>query len=423
MASFASNAAILGSPHRDVLEATPDTDESKDRLVEELKSRAKAAVGTKDWMNASLLYQKAITMVPNEATLHSNLSLCQYNMGDFGKACDSATQAVATDAKFVKGYWRLGQAWTKLENYEEALAAHQKGLVYEPTNKAIQKEIEKLKKLAAEEKERKRLLAAAEEEANKMEVDDSEAPLPSSKTTANGSRNAPPKKNGAKTATTTNTESIRIDDEVDFTKSDHVKGYKVVNGKKTSYFHNELTEEAKALIGDIAPKRLETVPQPAPATDIPSGSSAWNKAGTWEEKDVTAWAQESLDAALLAAVYTLADSSPAPGALCTVESSKSSGHASVAIVRAKKRYIYEFAITIKWKFAVGNDKACGSMSFPDFDGTCELGQGYDLVEWSVDESSSASLTPLLERFVRNGGLRDVIHQALDDWVRRFRDTY
>ena len=412
----------MGSPHRDVLEATPDTDESKARLVEELKSRAKAAVGTKDWMNASLLYQKAITLVPDEATLHSNLSLCQYNMGDFGKACDSATQAVSTDAKFVKGYWRLGQAWTKLENYTEALAAHQKALVYEPTNKAIQKEIEKLKKLAAEEKE-KRLLAAAEEEANKMEVDDSEAALPSSEPAANGNRNASPKKNSAQKATTTTTESIRVDDEVDFTKSDHVKGYKVVNGKKTSYFHNELTEEAKALIGDIAPKRLETVPQPAPAADIPSGSSVWNKAGTWEEKDVSAWAQESLDAALLAAQYTLADSSPAPGALCTVESSKCSGHALVATVRGKKRYIYEYAINIKWTFVVDKDKACGNMSFPDFDGTCELGQGYDLVEWNVNESSSASLTPLLERFVRNGGLRDVIHQTLDDWVRVFRETY
>ena len=121
--------------------------------------------------------------------------------------------------------------------------------------------------------------------------------------------------------------------------------------------------------------------------------------------------------------YTLADSSPAPGARCIVTSAKSSGHASYATVRSKKRYIYEFAINISWEFSFQNDKATGSMSFPDFDGTCELGQGYDIAEWSVKESSNSNLTPLLERFVRNGGLRNSLHDAMDNWVRHFRETY
>ena len=54
-----------------------------------------------------------------------------------------------------------------------------------------------------------------------------------------------------------------------FTKSDHVKGYKVVNGKKTSYFHRELTEEEKNMIGDIAPKRLDDSNNNAEASNAP----------------------------------------------------------------------------------------------------------------------------------------------------------
>ena len=58
------------------------------------------------------------------------------------------------------------------------------------------------------------------------------------------------------------------------------------NGKKTSYFHNELSEEAKQLIGDIAPKKLDPATA-APATTTTSGDkSSWNHAGTWEERDV-----------------------------------------------------------------------------------------------------------------------------------------
>lgn len=76
-----------------------------------------------------------------------------------------------------------------------------------------------------------------------------------------------------------------------------LKGYKkTADGKTTSYFTQEIDEKTKALIGDIAPKRLD--PQPfqkdsvagdscGSASPSPSPISAWNKAGTWEEKSYT----------------------------------------------------------------------------------------------------------------------------------------
>jgi hypothetical protein len=64
------------------------------------------------------------------------------------------------------------------------------------------------------------------------------------------------------------------------------------------------------------------------------------------------------------------------------------------------------------------------MSFPDVDGTCELGEGYDMLGYEVmDKDTPPSLKPLLDRFVKSGGLRDAIHKCLDDWVRLFRATY
>lgn len=410
---------MLGSPHRDVLEATPDTDESKARLVEELKLRAKSAVSRKDWRNASLLYEKAITLQDHEAALHSNLSLCQYSMGGFETACTSAEQAIKVDIKYVKGHWRLGQALQQLFKYKEALQVYQKAIVYDPTNKAIQKEMIKLKKLVEEQKEKNRLL----EEAAKLAKEEAEKMERAAPPVATAPAAAVEPKKTTTTSTTTNTATpMTTDDNANFTKSDHVKGYKVVNGKKTSYFHNELTDEAKALIGDIAPKRIE-IPVSTNTAQGASGS-AWNKAGTWEEKDVTVWAKESLKKALLQTQYTLAESSPAPGAQCIITSfTATEGNASFAMVRGKKNYIYEFSLELKWEFTVEDDKASGSLTFPDFDGTCELGQGYDMTEWKVKDCTSSNLTPLLERFVKNGGLRDAIHETLDDWVRLFRETY
>lgn len=419
MASSFGGGSPIASPHRDVLEATPETDESKGRLVEEIKSRAKGAVSTKNWMEASLLYEKAISLTPSEAALHSNLSLVKFSMGDFKDARTSAQAAVDADPKYVKAYWRLGQAMTKLGDYEAALKTNQKALVLDPTNKALKKEIEKLKIKVVEDKARKEQEAkekeaadAAEAEAMLIDPPDLSAP-------------PPPKTATAPTTTKPKEETpVTTTDDAVFSKSDHVKGYKIVNGKKTSFFHNELTEEAKQLIGDIAPKRLDTTTTTTAAAATPTSGSAWNKAGTWEEKNVTNWAKESLQKSLLTVSYTLPSSSPAPGAVVQLTKIPTcDGHASFAMVRGKKRYIYEFCLTLEWQFTVEDDVASGQMSFPDFDGTCELGEGYDMVQWEVKESTSATLTPLLDRFVKNGGLRDAIHESLDDWVRLFRETY
>jgi len=424
MSSFSTNA-MLASPHRDVLEASiPDTADAKARLVEECKTRAKNCVSTKHWMDAKLLYEKASSVVPDDAALCSNTSLCLYSMGDFVGARDAAQKAVSLDEQYVKGYWRLAQALVQLKEYKAAVQAHETALKYDASNKAIQKELTKCQALAeeqqaADERKKKEDAEAAEEEEKKSEAMAVDPPIVTKTTRPSSSSTTT-----TATATATSTTPMDVDDEDDagFTKSDHVKGYKIVNGKKTSFFHNELDEKTKELIGDIAPKRLEVAPPPLA---VPAGSgSAWNKAGTWEEKDVSAWAKETLTAKLMSVTYTLADSSPAPGALCQITAVPTcDGHASFATVRGKKRYIYEFALALDWKFSIEDDAASGKMSFPDFDGTCELGQGYDLTDYSVSESTSATLTPLLDRFVRNGGLREQIHECLDDWVRQFRETY
>ena len=56
------------------------------------------------------------------------------------------------------------------------------------------------------------------------------------------------------------------------------------------------------------------------------------------------------------------------------------GHASVAAVRGKKRYLYEFDLTVHWTLvttrAASGAVAAGTMRFPDIDGTCALGEGY-----------------------------------------------
>jgi hypothetical protein len=425
MASFTPSAGAM-SAHSDVLDGPiPDSEDAKLRLVEELKNRGRAAVGAKSWRDASLLYKRAVQVSPNDAVLYANLALTLINMGLYEEARGNAVKSTELDATYVKGFWRLGQALDKLNRTAEALDAMKQALELDPNNKALKKEVERLTQQLKEEEELMKMDIDTEAtEGDKMKIDLPPVVKPPKNTTTATTTKKPFSSSSEKVV-----ENGGDDEDNLFTKSDHVKGYKVVNGKKTSYFHRELSEEEKNMIGDIAPKRLDdssniesnNAPQ---LIQQPEGASAWNKAGTWEERDVTKWAQETLKDALLATEYILPASSPAPGAIAKVTAvPKLDGHASYASVRGKKKYIYEFLIQLKWEFVHDDEKGSGTMSFPDFDGTCEIGHGYEMHNYTVAPETPPSLRPVLDRFVKNDGLRDAIHTTLDEWVGLLKATY
>ena len=430
MAAPSLSGFALGSPHRIVLEATPDTDEAKSRLIEELQSRGRAAVGAKSWMDAKLLYEKCLSIkdcsaVDNKkrAIFHSNLSLVENNMGEFEKARVAAEAATQEDAKYVKAWWRLGQSLIALHRSDEAVEALTKAKTLDPTNKALKKLLEKTKKQIEEDKALMMEVDKDDDGGSKSSRKISRPSLSSSKS----SSSTVLKSTSDSTNGKNKSDADNDDDSNLFTKSEPVRGYKVVNGKKTSYFHNELDEKSRALIGDIAPKKIENNTDNAPKKSASNqGTSVWNTGGTWEEKDVSEWANNSLKEMVLETSYALPISSPAPGATVTVEKvSKLEGHASVAVVRGKMRFIYEYSCALDWKLEKKDDElSCkGSLTIPDIDGTIAIGEGYEIHDFSIESISNNSLKPVVDRFVQRGGFQEALNEKIDDWVRLFKKEY
>jgi len=423
------------SPHNDVLNATPDSPAAVNSLLTELKSRGRSSVVAKRYEDAVQLYTKAIDIAPNEtddskrelSIFYSNRSLCHLQMNKHKDSYDDAITATAWDASYLKGFWRLGQAAVTLKKTAEAKEAYLKAIEIDD-NKALRKELQKVEK--ALEKEAEEEAAAKEQEESKEDEAKDEK-----KTVAGQIPSSGP---GKQTTQAPSSESNKVKQESDgtFSQSDHVRGYKVVNGKKTSFFHHEQTEEEKRLIGDIAPKRID--PNSAAATSTQAHTSkdrsAWNKAGTWEEKDCTSWAIESLSKALMACTYNLPQGCAAPNAEVKVtkvsnlidhKTAGGTAHASVATVRGKKRYIFEFDIKLDWQFFLPSGESCkGSIRFDDVDGTHEVGDGFDVRDYIVDDAGpGGDIKYLLERFVRNDGLRQVVEKSIDEWIGLFQETY
>jgi tetratricopeptide (TPR) repeat protein len=443
------NNPLMASAHRPVLEASPETPASKAALVEELQSRGRAAVGAKSWMDAKLLYEKAVTIcTPDKMALfQANLSLVLRTMGEMEPARIAAQKSVDADAEYTKGWWRLGQALQALQQPKEALAALEVAKNLEPTNKALVNDSEKVQKLVEEEAkimaelelEQAAAIAAAAAAEGTTQEPLMTNPAPTTKTTTSSSSSSQSTKSTlpkGTTITTAPTKMVTDDNDKEDTNMSSkpdadLRGYKVVNGKKTSYFHNELSEEAKNLIGDIAPKKLEPMTTEPAATAAADGTSVWNKAGTWEEKNVTKWANDALKQKVLSTTFVLPTSSPAPGALVSVSQVTvvDGSHASFAKVRGKTKYIYEYALALEWQLMhTGSDgtvdmECRGKLRIPDIDGTIEMGEGYDMEGFLVDHTSDDTIRPLLERFVQRGGFKDSLNESIDDWVRLFRETY
>lgn len=155
----------------------------------------------------------------------------------------------------------------------------------------------------------------------------------------------------------------RLDDEDDEDLRSLGKGYKTrADGSKTSYFDRSEKVDAatKALLeAQKAPKRID--PSAAASSAAPSSAasigSAWNAAGTYEERDVSEWAVGELKRRLLADVGTDA---------CSVHAvSEVEGSASIVSARGKTKRPFDLKFDLEWAAKGSGTKARGVLSYVD----------------------------------------------------------
>ena len=232
MSSFGGG---LGAIHSDVLNANPTEQGAKDRLVDEIKNRAKGSLVSRNYPEAIKLYSKAIEIRPEDAILFANRSMCYLGMGKPADALSDAETAIGYDPSYVKGYYRKGMALVELKKYSAARDAMRKGLDLAPGDKSFTMQLDKLRG-----------------DAYKYDGSDS---------AATSSTTAPLPKLPAKTAVNKNESSEKKEKsssgggKVDTS----MRGYKTTaDGRKTTFFNNELDEKTKELIGDITPKAIDS---------------------------------------------------------------------------------------------------------------------------------------------------------------------
>eukprot|EP00474_Spongospora_subterranea_P006568 CRZ07026.1 hypothetical protein [Spongospora subterranea] len=126
--------------------------------------------------------------------------------------------------------------------------------------------------------------------------------------------------------------------------------------KPSSYYFFKSTPVEVAQ--KFAPQRVEVHVENSVAAD---GTSVWNKGNTWEERDLSSWASETISSLLMSVKIPCAASDNL--AFKSVETTKS--HATIVFVRGKKRHGYEIGVLAKWSGMVGGKVVEGKVEFPD----------------------------------------------------------
>jgi tetratricopeptide (TPR) repeat protein len=224
-------------------------------------------LNTKNYPEAIQLYSKAIEIKPSDAILYSNRSMCYLSIGKNSEALSDAEQAIQLDGGYAKAYFRKGSALVALSNYSLAKESFEEGLKLAPGDKSFITQLQKLRETPAATAPPTSTHASTPATSSRPQVPKKSAPAPAPSLPEN---------------------------EGDDSELSKFRGYKkTADGRTTTFFNNDLDAETKALIGDIAPKKIDPAVVHAESTSS-AGESVWNKAGTWEERVHTPWAAARL---------------------------------------------------------------------------------------------------------------------------------
>lgn len=203
------------------------------------------------------------------------------------------------------------------------------------------------------------------------------------------------------------------------------KNSKSTMSSKPAALHYAWNESTKARSAELAAAGVDTSPKPisahspiAETNSVPKGGSAWNSAGTYEEKDATTRSLSLLREHLLKASCLLCNGAYA---FRIVKVGKADGHVLRVFARGKARLGFELTVSVDFEVldaaqaggGEGGVRSKGSIHLEEIADT-----NSDVFEkLVVSESSSTSATsPSVLKTALKGELEEFFRREIKTWV-------
>lgn len=344
--------------------------------------------------------------------LHCNRCAAYLKLKKYTRASEEATEALKLDATHAKSLYRRAQAHKFRGKDKDAMRDVMTMLQTDSTSKPGLK-----MKAALVRKLHPRTVRAIEDEISKKRADAERKRVDAARKAArkkSPQANTQAKPAAASAATRRETGARpKLD-------ADAMRGYKKTkDGRTTTFFHRELDLAGKKLVGSSTPTKIEGV-HAAPTLDRKvSPASAWNTAGTVEEKDKTAWAKDRLRCLLGSLQAGELQGDGFTARVTAVDDLE--GDASHVFMRGRMRYLFEFGFSLSWKASVrAVDKEAivkGTAKYVEVCNDTEAGEFCPKIEMSGSPSKAAETEA--RRAVK--ALQKQVEKAVAQFSRDFQD--
>ncbi|KAK8706471.1 hypothetical protein V6N13_050036 [Hibiscus sabdariffa] len=117
-----------------------------------LKDKGNEFFKAGNYLKAAALYTQAIKQDPSNPTLYSNRAAAFLNLVKLNKALADAETTITLNPQWEKGYFRKGCILEAMERYDDALAAFQISLQYNPQSAEVSRKIKRLSQLSKDKK-------------------------------------------------------------------------------------------------------------------------------------------------------------------------------------------------------------------------------------------------------------------------------
>jgi len=196
-----------------------------------------------------------------------------------------------------------------------------------------------------------------------------------------------------------------------------MRGYKkTADGKTTSYFHTEISDEAKQLIAAQGFGKPQKLDAPVEDANAKGGGSSWNQAGTYEEKGMLKWVEQEFRTKLVNITFAIPTGAGGSIIVKAVEGIK--GDASISVSRGKRRHLLDISFDVEFEGNVGDKQGTGKLKIS------EVSTGDDEPEVGIEIGSSTApeLREVFNAFVKNAGqgLQPLVIQAVKSVVEKYK---
>ncbi|KAJ9182163.1 hypothetical protein P3X46_006188 [Hevea brasiliensis] len=117
-----------------------------------LKDKGNEFFKAGNYLKAAALYTQAIKLDPSNPTLYSNRAAAFLQLVKLNKALADAETTITLNPQWEKGYFRKGCVLEAMEQYDDALAAFQTSLQYNPQSTEVSRKIRRISQLAKDKK-------------------------------------------------------------------------------------------------------------------------------------------------------------------------------------------------------------------------------------------------------------------------------